>query len=88
MDAALEETHTRMYAFLRWRADRKHISESLEHLASYNRADMYKYNMLYTLNVNWHVLTFESEHKYKPCYAPIINNFTTRRQYENSYYIG
>ena len=60
--AALEAMHTRMYAFLRWRADRKHISESLEHLASYNGADMYKYNMLYTLNLNQHVLTPESRY--------------------------
>ena len=57
MDAALESMHTRMYALIRWRMYRKHLSESLEQLASYNRADMYKYNMLYTLNVNLHVLT-------------------------------
>ena len=59
MDAALEAMHTRMYALLRWRKYRKHLSESLEHLASDNRDDMYKYNMLYTLNVNQHLLTPE-----------------------------
>ena len=33
MDAALEAMHTRMYALLRWRTYRKHLTESLEHLA-------------------------------------------------------
>ena len=33
------------------------ISEFLEHLASYNGADMHKYNTLYTRKLNWHVLT-------------------------------
>ena len=65
MDAALESMHTRMYALIRWRMYRKHLSESLEHLASYNRADMYKYNILYTLNVNQHVLIPESYYKRK-----------------------
>ena len=36
VDAALEAMHTRMYALLRWRIYRKHLSESLEHLASDN----------------------------------------------------
>ena len=44
MDAALEAMHTGMYALLRWRMYRKHLSESLEHLASDNGADMHKYN--------------------------------------------
>ena len=35
-------------------------SESLEQPASYNGADMYKYNPLYTQILNWHVLTPES----------------------------
>ena len=29
----------------------------LEHLASYNEADMHKYNTLYTRKLSWHVLT-------------------------------
>ena len=41
---------------LRWRTYRKPISEFLEHLASYNGADMHKYNTLYTHTLNWHVL--------------------------------
>ena len=36
------------------------FSESLEQLASYNGADMYKYNMLYTFKINQDVLTPES----------------------------
>ena len=28
----------------------------LEHLASYNGADMHKYNTLYTRKLSWHVL--------------------------------
>jgi len=42
---------------LRWRTYRKPISEFLEHLASYNGADMHKYNTLYTRTLSWHVLT-------------------------------
>ena len=42
---------------LRWRTYRKPISEFLEHLASYNGADMHKYNTLYTRKLSWHVLT-------------------------------
>ena len=57
MDAALEATHTGMYALLRWRMHRKHLSESLEHLASDNGADMHEYNSLYTHTLNQHVLT-------------------------------
>ena len=41
---------------LRWRTYRKPISEFLEHLASYNGADMHKYNTLYTCTLSWHVL--------------------------------
>ena len=41
---------------LRWRMYRKPLSEFLEHLASDNGADMYKYNTLYTHTLNWHVL--------------------------------
>ena len=48
MDAALEAMHTGMYALLRWRTYRIHLSEFLEHLASDNGADMHKYNTLYT----------------------------------------
>ena len=33
---------------------------SLEQLASYNGADMYKYNMIYTFKINQNVLTPES----------------------------
>jgi len=29
----------------------------LEHPASYNGADMHKYNTLYTRKLSWHVLT-------------------------------
>ena len=36
------------------------FSESLEQLASYNGADMYKYNMLYIFKINQDVLTPES----------------------------
>ena len=36
------------------------FSESLEQLASYNGADMYKYNMLYTFKINQDVLAPES----------------------------
>ena len=60
MDADLEAMHTWKYALLRWRINRKHLSEFLEQLASYNGADMYKYNMLYTFKINKHVLTPES----------------------------
>ena len=60
MDAALEAMHTWKYALLRWRINKKHLSESLEHLASYTGADMYKYNMLYTIKFIEHVLTHES----------------------------
>ena len=60
MDAALEAMHTWKYALLRWRINNKHFSESLEQLASYNGADMYKYNMIYTFKINLHVLTPES----------------------------
>ena len=42
---------------LRWRTYRKPISEFLEHLASYNGADMHKYNTLYIRTLSWHVLT-------------------------------
>ena len=35
------------------------FSEPLEQLASHNGADMYKYNMLYTLKINQDVLTPE-----------------------------
>ena len=45
---------------LLWRTYRKPISEFLEHLASYNGADMHKYNTLYTHGLNRHVLTPES----------------------------
>ena len=60
MDAALEAMHTWKYALLRWRINNKHFSESLEQLASYNGADMYNYNMLYTFKINEDVLTPES----------------------------
>ena len=60
MDAALEAMHTWKYALLRWRINNKHFSESLEQLASYNGADMYKYNMIYTFKINQDVLTPES----------------------------
>ena len=60
MDAALEAMHTRTYALLRWRINNNHFSESLEQLASYNGADMYKYNILYTIKLIEHVLTPES----------------------------
>ena len=60
MDAALESMHTRMYALIRWSIYKKRSSEFLEQLASGNRADMYKYNMVYTLKINEHVLTPES----------------------------
>ena len=63
MDAALEAMHTWKYALLRWRINNKHFSESLEQLASYNGADMYKYNMLYTFKINQDVLTPESYKK-------------------------
>ena len=59
MDAALEAMHTWKYALLCWRINNKHFSESLEQLASYNGADMYKYNMLYTFKINQDVLTPE-----------------------------
>ena len=52
--------HTRMYALLRWRTYRKSLSEFLEHLASYNGADMRKYNTLYTRKLSVHVLPPES----------------------------
>ena len=52
--------HTWKYALLRWRINNKHFSESLEQLASYNEADMYKYNMLYTFKINQDVLAPES----------------------------
>ena len=45
---------------LRWRTYRKPISEFLEHLASYNGADMRKYNTLYTRKLSVHVLPPES----------------------------
>ena len=45
------------------------FSESLEQLASYNGADMYKYNMLYTFKINQDVLTPES---YKTYYLLIF----------------
>ena len=60
MDAALEAMHTRMYALLRWRTYRISLSEFLEHLASYNGADMHKYNTSYTDRLSGHVLTPES----------------------------
>ena len=60
MDAALEAMHTWKYALLRWRINNKHFSESLEQLASYNGADMYKYNMIYTFKINQDVLPPES----------------------------
>ena len=56
-DAALEAMHTRMYALLRWRTYRRHLSEFLEHLASDNGADIHKHNTLYTHRLYWHVLT-------------------------------
>ena len=59
-DAALEAMHTRMYALLRWRTYIVPLSEFLEHLASYNGADMRKYNTLYTRKLSVHVLTPES----------------------------
>ena len=37
------------------------FSESLEQLASYNGADMHKYNMLYPLKINQDVLAPESK---------------------------
>ena len=46
---------------LRWRTYRNPISEFLEHLASYNGADMHKYNTLYTRKLSWHVLTPTSQ---------------------------
>ena len=49
---------------LRWRTYRKPISEFLEHLASYNGADMHKYNTLYTRKLSWHVLTPTSSHTF------------------------
>ena len=55
MDAALEETHTGMYAFLRWRTAYKHMAESLEHLASYNGAEIHALNTLYTLKLEGHM---------------------------------
>ena len=58
--AALEAMHTWKNALLRWRINNKHFSESLEQLASYNGADMYKYNMIYTFKINHDVLTPES----------------------------
>ena len=39
---------------------KKPLSEFLEHLASDNGADMYKYNMLYTIKFKAHVLTREA----------------------------
>ena len=60
MDADLEAMHIWQYALLRWRINNKHFSESLEQLASYNGADMYKYNMIYTFKINQDVLTPES----------------------------
>ena len=60
MEAALEAMHTRMYALLRWRTDRTHLSEFLEHLASDNGADIHKYNTSYTDGLSGHVLTPES----------------------------
>ena len=66
MDAALEAMHTWKYALLRWRINKKHFPESLEQLASYNGADMYKYNMIYTFKINQDVLTPESGYIKKP----------------------
>ena len=60
MEAALEAMHTRTYALLRWRMYRKPLSEFLEHLASDNGADMYKYNTLYTHRLIVHVLSPKS----------------------------
>ena len=48
------------YLHSRRRINNKHFSESLEQLASYNGADMYKYNMLYTFKINHDVFTPES----------------------------
>ena len=39
------------------------FSESLEQLASYNGADMHKYNLIYTFKINQHVLTPESYYR-------------------------
>ena len=52
--------HTRRYALLRWRTYRISLSEFLEHLASYNGADMRIYNTLYTRKLSVHVLPPES----------------------------
>jgi len=41
------------------------FSESLEQLASYNGADMHKYNLIYTFKINQHVLTPESYYRTK-----------------------
>ena len=49
------------------------FSESLEQLASYNGADMYKYNMIYTFKINQDVLTPESGY---------IKNPVIKRLYE------
>ena len=73
MDAALEATHTWKYALLRWRINKKHFPEFLEQLASYNGADMYKYNMIYTFKINQDVLTPESGY---------IKNPVIKRLYE------
>ena len=50
----------------------------LEHLASYNGADMHKYNTLYTRTLSWNVLTKTSYNRTNKYLIFILTDYLTQ----------